>query len=403
MVTFRYKAQGQDGKPIEGIVKAQNEYSAVQKIRETTPVILEITPIKEGGNILSLELGSGKPKASDLAVMCSQLSIMMRSGIQIGTCIEMVANQTEDKRLRKVLTSVAEDVADGNSVAGSFERSGEGFFPPTFIETVRAGEQAGTLDNSFGKLESYFSKSYKNAQKIKSAMSYPLFVVAVAVVVVLVIMVKVVPVLTATFAEFGGELPVITQILIGISNFFSHWWYILLGIIVVLVVGLRIYFNTAQGRLVKGKILLKMPVLGKVNILSGASQFAETMSILLSAGVTVNNATEITSRVLTNEILSRDVAGMTARLEEGKSLGECMNRCEFFPQPLRQMTAIGEESGALEQTLEVIGQYYTNEADTASQKAISKLEPTMMVFLAAFAGFIVLSIYLPMFTMYDLF
>ena len=407
MNTYRYKAQNAAGKTVNGIINAPDEFSAVQKVRETAPVILEIVPVKsdsEKNGLLSLEIG-GKPKvkADSLAMMCSQFSIMLKSGIHIARCIELVANQTENKRLKKILQNIADDVAEGGGVASSFERDGEGVFPVTFIETVRAGELAGTLEQSFAKLEAYFNKSYANSEKIKSAMSYPIFVVVIAIIVVIIVMVKVVPVLTNVFAAMGGELPAITQALVNTSNFFAKWWLVLLIAILLIVVGCKLYFGTEKGRLDKGKLLLKLPIIGKINILSGSAQFASTMSVMLLSGLTVNRATEVTSRVLTNAIMQDDVATMTGRLEEGHPLGECILKCDYFPENLRQMTAIGEESGELAETLDVVGDYYTNEADHATAAALAKLEPTMMVFLALFAGWIVIAIYMPMFTMYNLF
>lgn len=407
MNTYRYKAQNASGKTINGIINAPDEFSAVQKVRETAPVILEIVPVKsdsEKSGALGMEIG-GKPKvkSDSLAMMCSQFSIMLKSGIHIARCIELVANQTENKRLKKILKDIADDVAEGGGVASSFERNGEGIFPVTFIETVRAGELAGTLEQSFSKLETYFNKSYANSEKIKSAMSYPIFVVVIAIIVVIIVMVRVVPVLTNVFAAMGGELPAITQALVNTSNFFAKWWLVMLIAILLIVVGCKVYFGTERGRLDKGKLLLRLPIIGKINILSGSAQFASTMSVMLLSGLTVNRATEVTSRVLTNAIMQDDVAAMTGRLEEGHPLGECILKCDYFPENLRQMTAIGEESGELAETLDVVGDYYTNEADHATAAALAKLEPAMMVFLALFAGWIVIAIYMPMFTMYNLF
>lgn len=407
MNTYRYKAQNAAGKTVNGVINAPDEFAAVQKVRETAPVILEIVPVKsdsEKNGMLSMEIG-GKPKvkADSLAMMCSQFSILLQSGIHIARCIELVANQTENKRLKKILKDIADDVAEGGGVASSFERSGEGIFPPTFIETVRAGELAGTLEKSFDQLETYFSKSYANSEKIKAAMRYPIFVVVIAIIVVIIIMVRVVPVLTNVFASMGGELPWITQSLIATSNFFAKWWLVMVIAILAIVVACKVYFGTEKGRLVKGKLQLQLPVIGKINILSGSAHFASTMSVMLLSGLTVNRATEVTSRVMTNAIMQDDVAAMTGRLEEGHPLGECILKCDYFPENLRQMTAIGEESGELAETLNVVGDYYTNEADRATAAALAKLEPAMMVVLALFAGWIVIAIYMPMFTMYNMF
>ena len=401
MATFKYKALTPDGVEMKGVMQAPDEYSAVQRIRQKCPVIQEITQVRESNeskSVLNLEIGSKKIDEKALSVMCSQFAIMLRSGQMIGRVMQMVADQTENKQLKKLLEDCAEDVEQGSTVASALERHGGKVLPMTFIETVRAGEMAGTLETSFTKLESYYEKSYKNKQKIKSVMSYPIFVMVVAVVVVIVIMAKVVPALSATFSDLGGELPMITKVLIAISSFFQRWYILMIIVIIALVVGLKLYFGTEKGRLVKGKLLLTMPVIGKINIFSSAAQFADTMSTMLSSGLTVNHAVEVTGKVLDNALLSEEVGAMIPRIEEGRGLGECMKSSQNF----KEMVSVGEESGSLDETLMTIADYYYNEQDHATQQAVSKLEPTIMVFLAGFAGFIVLAIYLPMFTMYNL-
>jgi type IV pilus assembly protein PilC len=287
-------------------------------------------------------------------------------------------------------------------MAASFERHGGKQLPITFIETIRAGELSGTLDRSFATLKDYYEKSYKNAEKIKSAMTYPIFVVLVAIVVLIVVMAKVIPALAGTFSSLGGDLPLITQIMIDASNFFAKWYILMLLVVLALVVAYKLYAGTQQGRLVIGKIMLNMPVLGPINVFHGAAQFADTMSAMLQSGLTVNRAVEVTAKVMDNAILQEDVSSMIPKIEEGRSLGDCIRATKDFPDNLKEMCAIGEESGSLDATLTTIADYYHNEEDHATTQAIAKMEPTMMVFLAVFAGFIVISIYLPMFTMYNL-
>ena len=404
MITYQYKAVGADGKPVRGVIEATDEFAAVQKVRATYPVITEISEVKPKSGFWSMELG-GKAKVDGktLSIMCSQFAIMLKSGIPLGRCIDMIADQTEDKKLKKILKGTAEDVMEGNSVATSLERNGKDVFPDTFIETIRAGEESGTIETSFGKMKTYYENSFQNVEKIKKAMSYPIFVMVVAVIVVIVVMAFVIPALAGTFADMGGELPVMTQILIDISNFFAKWWLLLLIVILALAIGFISYSKTQQGALFVGKLQLKMPVLGKIATMNGAAEFADTMSVMMACGLTINRALDVTSRVLSNEVLRQSVALIKPKIEEGHTLGETLRQCEYFPENLKQMTAIGEETGELDSTLNTIGEYYTNEANYLTDQAIAKLEPTMMVILAVFAGFIVISIYLPMFTMYDLF
>ena len=402
MVTYKYIALTPEGAKVNGVVDAVDEYAAVSRIKTQYPVVIKIDPVVKNEKLAFLSQDINKkvdPKA--LSVMCSQFSIMLQSGMNIAVCMEMIANQTEDKKLSTMLHESALDVSHGASVAASFEKNCEGL-PVTFIETIRAGEMSGTLENSFKTLEAYYSKSYQLAQKVRSALTYPIFVVIVAIVVLFVVMIKVMPTLTAVFGDLGGEVPAPTKVLIAMSDFFQAWWWVMAGALIALVVGFLLYGRTEKGRIWQARLMLKMPSLGNINTLNGAAQFANTMAALLQAGLPVGNALSVTGKVMDNYVLGLDVKRMVDQVEAGHRLGECMRQCEDFPQILQEMTAIGEETGELEQTLEVIGAYYTNESDYAIQKAIAKLEPTIMVFLAAFAGFIVISIYLPMFTMYDL-
>ncbi len=402
MVTYKYTALSAEGAKVSGVIDAVDEFAAVARIKAQYPVVVKIDPVvkSEALSFLSKDINK-KVDQKALSVMCSQFSIMLESGLNIAVCMDMIGNQTEDKKLRQMLKDSAQDVAQGASVASSFAKNCEGL-PVTFIETVRAGEMSGTLENSFRTLEAYYSKSYQLQQKVRQAMSYPLFVLAVAIVVLFIVMIKVMPTLTAVFGDLGGEIPTMTQILIDMSNFFSAWWWLMAGILAVLIISLLLYTRTEKGKIWAGKLLLKMPVLGNINTLNGAAQFANTMTALLQAGLPVGNALGVTGKVMDNYVLGLDVLRMVDQVEAGYRLGDCMRQIDHFPQILQEMTAIGEETGELERTLQVIGAYYTNESDYAVQKAISKLEPTIMIFLALFAGFIVISIYLPMFTMYDL-
>ncbi len=403
MISYSYRAFTAGGAEAQGMVQAIDEYNAVLQIRDQYPIIKSLKPIRSGRmqKLLSMELGSKKIKSKSLAMMCSQFAITLKSGMPIVRAMDMIARQTEDKRLKKILTAVSEDVAAGNMVASCFEKYKESF-PPTFIETVRAGEQSGTLDRSFEKLQSYYEKSYKTTEKIRSAMTYPIFVVCVAIVVLIVVMAKVIPTLAATFADLGGDLPLITKIMIDCSNFFARWWILMIIFLLALVIGWKSISRTEKGERFAAKLAISLPVIGKINRLNGAAQFANTMSVMLASGLTLDRAAATTARTIDNYLLRKDVFDMIGKIEEGRSLGQCIRETTHFPANLKEMCSVGEETGELDQTLSVVGDYFTNEADHSTKQAIAKLEPTLLVLLAIFAGFIVFAIYLPIFTMYDL-
>ena len=402
MTTYKYVAYSPDGAKVSGVVNAIDEYAAIDRIKAKYPVVEKVEEVKDSpiNDILNFEIGKKfDPKA--LSVMCSQFSIILNSGVPIDACLNMIAAQTKDKKLKKMLELSAEDVAQGTSIAVAFEKNYPDL-PVTFLETVRAGEVSGTLADSFESLKTFYEKSYTLNQKVKSATSYPKFVIAVGVVVLIVIMAFVMPTFTHMFDELGGELPGITKLLIKITDFFAKYWLVIFLVIAIGYIIFKLYTKSDKGRIEWGKFMLKAPVLGNLNTLQGATEFASTMATLLKAGLTVGEALEVTSKVITNPALAEDVHGMVEKIATGQELGNIMRQNQYFPQVLKEMTAVGEKTGELEKTLETIADYYTNEYDYAVSQAIAKPEPTMMIFLAIFAGFIVIALYLPMFTMYDM-
>ncbi len=402
MATFKYKALTKEGMQVSGVIQAPDQYAAAEQIRAAAPVILSINKVKEkGSSFLTADIGGNRINLKNLSILCNQIAITLRAGVPIAKCMEMIADQTEDKTLRKIFMETAEDVAGGAGLAASLRRNGPKL-PATFIETLRAGEESGNIERSFAEMAQYYEKQYKTQSKVKSALAYPIFVVCVAIVVLIVVMVMVIPTLSETFSELGGDLPVMTQMLIDTSEFFSKYWIFMVIAIVALVLAWKAYVKTENGAMTRGYLQLRMPVLGKIHRMTGAAEFANTMSMLLSSGLNVDRAIAITAKTLTNTVLQKDTEGMIARIESGRPLGECIRECREYPRTLQEMCAMGEETGELDSSLKVIGEFYTNEADVATKDALAKLEPTMLVLLAVFAGFIVISIYLPMFTMYNL-
>ena len=212
MLTFTYRAKSQNGTELRGVVQAVDRYDAAQKIRMNAPMIIELKQVKEkGDSIFTRDIGSNRINTKNLSVLCDQIAITLRSGIPLARCLQMIGSQCEDKILKKMMIATAEDVSAGSSVASSMERNCEQL-PATLIETIRAGEQSGNIEHSFEVMSKYYEKTYKNQDKIKSAMSYPIFVICVAVVVLIVVMTMVVPALTQTFRDLGGELPLCTRV-----------------------------------------------------------------------------------------------------------------------------------------------------------------------------------------------
>lgn len=403
MNTYKYSAISKDGAKVHGFLEAVDEYTAVSKIKLECPVVLSVEELKEQSGLaklLNADIGGKKVDIKALSVMCSQFSIILSSGVPVDAAIRMIASQTVDKKLKTMLEKAAEDVAQGSTMSDSFARNYPQL-PVLFIETVRAGEISGTIDRSFATLQKYYEKNYQLSAKIKQATSYPLFVLAVAVVVLIVIMGFVMPKFTSMFDELGASIPAMTKVLILVSNFFAKWWLLILFIIALLVILVEVWKHSDKGLYQWAELCLKFPVIGPINNLQACTEFSSTMSALLEAGMGVADSLEVTSKCMSNALHQKNVHGMVEKVQTGHMLGDVMKESGYFPQVLNEMTAVGEETGELAGTLSVIGDYYTNEYNFATQKAISKLEPTLLIFLALFAGFIVIALYLPMFTMYD--
>jgi type IV pilus assembly protein PilC len=236
---------------------------------------------------------------------------------------------------------------------------------------------------------------------VRSALAYPAFVLAIAVAVVIVLMVKVVPVFTDIFASYGSELPLITRILIDISEFFRKYILLILGVLAAAFIALKLYGNTEQGRINLAKLQLSLPVLGNIFELNAASQFANAMTTMLSSGLPMTKSISITARVLDNYYISQETGKLTGKLEEGRSLGASMREAAVMPDILVDMVAVGEETGELERTLDTVAGYYDTELEMATTSAINKLEPAILIGLALIAGFIVIAVYIAMFEMYN--
>ena len=401
MVTYKYVALSGNGQKVSGVIEAFNEMDAVDRLKQNHSVIVKMTPVKgEGEGLLNLEIGGNKLNNKAFIVMCSQFAIILNAGIPIARTVHLIADKTSDKPLHKMLVHVAEDMEAGRSIAASFAERGEKLLPPTFVETIAAGEQSGNLDKAFQTVFEHFDKQAKMAAKVRSALAYPIFVLFIAVVVVAVLMIKVVPTFTAVFASLGGELPVVTQILIAISNFFIHYWMVMVAVIAVFTIVYKVYGNTEDGRMNLAKWALKVPVLGNIQELNAASEFANTLTTMLASGLPMTRAITITAKTMSNYFMSTEVGKLAVKLEEGRGLGQSMREANFMPDILVDMVSVGEETGEMEKTLHTIAGYYDAELDMAIASALEKLEPALLVGLAGIAGFVVLAIYMAMFGMY---
>ena len=272
--------------------------------------------------------------------------------------------------------------------------------PKTFIETVRAGEQSGALEECFKRLHKYYDKTAKTKAKVISTLTYPAMVIAVAVIVVIIIMVKAIPAFGDVFAEMGTEMPAVTKGLIAVSNFFVGWWWLILLILALLGILYTLAKRTEKGRVAISSFSLKHAPLRRLHSMSAAGQFANTMATMLAAGLPVPKALDVVSQVIGNYVFSVGVREVKQSVERGRTISESMEEIEYFPKMLTEMVGVGERSGSLEQTLDVIGTYFDNEVEVLTSRLLSLMEPIITILLAVVVVFLLLAVYLPMFSMY---
>ena len=400
MTLFEYTATIASGEEIHGVIRAADESEAAIRLKESYTMIHSLNPVEEKTESELLKKKHRKYSDKALAMVCRQFAIILTAGLPIVRSIELVAGQTEDKNLKELLIEVAKDTSSGFSLADSFYSHAPDL-PTTFIETLRAGELSGSLSMAFDRLSNYYGKASKVRAKIISALTYPAFVLAVAVVVIMIIMVYAVPVFSQTFLELGTELPWPTRALIATSNFFSKWIWLILLILAVLVIGIKVYSMTEEGKYNIAKILLSAPIIGKIQLMNASSQFASTFSTMMAAGLPAFTALSITGRSMSNAYLGRAVGRAVENVEAGFRIGASMKETNLFPDLLVEMTSVGEESGSIEETLNVIGEFYDSEVDTLTTRAVALIEPAIIVVLAVFVCFVLLAVYLPMFSMYE--
>ena len=408
MTTYHYKGLASNGTPVEGVIDAFDQQDAITRSRANCKVLISVEPVSKSkfGNIMSADLGEmlngGKVQPKKLALICSQLAIELRAGLPMVPSLKLVAENEPDKRLKRLTNEVADDVHAGNNLADALALRGP-YLPRTFIETVRAGEESGHLDDTFRRLQKYYEDSANVKSKVGSALIYPILLIVVAVVVVVIIMVKAVPVFEKSFASLGNKLPGPTKALIAMSNFFTDNLPLLIIIVVVVALALFMFRKSNTGAHFFARLALIFPGLGAVNKMNGASQFASTLGTMMAAGLPMVQAARLAADVADNILIGENIAAAADGVTEGKRLTDGLRNSPWFPKLLIEMTAVGEETGKVEETLEVVNEYYTKEVGVAVNRALGILEPAIVVVMAVMVVFILLSVYLPLFSMYGTF
>ncbi len=380
-------------------MNAESRLEAVGRIRETGLLPEKVSEAK--GFRISEALTS-PVRISDraLGIAASQFSALLKAGIPLGRAVGLISEQTSDRAMRRILKACAADVEGGMTLAQSLEKNGRGV-PRAFIETVRAGETSGALDTCFCRLKDHCENSHRVKQKVISALIYPIFLMVLAAAVVGLITVWLVPTVTAVYENTGAELPGITRALIAVTGFLSEYFPAALLGAAALAVIFRIYVSTPSGGLFKAKAALKLPIAGKIILYNSAARFADTFSVLMMSGLTAVRALAVSADAVDNRAIGRSLSSAVFDLEAGKPLSEIIRANPYLPGLLAEMAAVGEESGLLGEAMYSAGEYYYAEANAASERALVLLEPVLTVVMGAVSAFIIIAVYLPMFSMYN--
>jgi type IV pilus assembly protein PilC len=364
-----------------------------------------LTSVKEKGREVAVPKIGGRRKkvnAKDLSIFTRQFSVMIDAGLPLVQCLEILAQQQENKNFQMVLTQTRQDVEEGSTLAAAMARHPK-TFDQLFVNMIEAGEAGGILDLILQRLSTYIEKIVKLRRDVVSAMIYPAAVIVIAIAVIAVIMVFVIPSFQSIFTGLlgpGEQLPLPTRIVVNFSEFLAGFGgLIILGVIIATVIALKFYYRTPGGHRRIDSILLKVPIIGSILRKIAVARFSRTLSTLLSSGVPILQSLEITARTAGNVILEEAINKVRAGVERGESIVEPLKATEVFPNMVSQMIAIGEQTGALDAMLGKIADFYEQEVDSAIASLLTLIEPVMIGFLGVTIGSIVIAMYLPLFTL----
>jgi len=399
MAVYRWQGVSPRGETMKGEMEATSREAVMIRLR--TQRIQPIpAQIKEKGKGLEYEikLPSIGPavKARDVVIFTRQFATMINAGLPIMQCLSILGAQTENKAFAKVINAIRDDVESGNTLYEATRKHPE-TFSDLYTSLVQAGEIGGILDTILVRLATYLEKAAQLKAKIKGAMIYPAAIVMAAFGVTGILLIWVIPVFAEVFESFGSELPKPTQFVINLSNFVISKVMYLIAAPIIAVVALRYAYRTDGGRLAIDKFMLKVPVFGPLIRKAAVARFTRTLSTLVSSGVPILDALQITSRTTGNRVVEKAIIEARASISQGKTIAEPLIDSKVFPPMVCQMIAVGETTGALDSMLAKIADFYDDEVDNMVANLMSLLEPAVILFLGVVIGGLVVAMYLPIF------
>jgi type IV pilus assembly protein PilC len=400
MPSFGYVAVNPLGKIKKGSIEAEDLEQARSFLKRSDLTAIEL---KEQG-ILTKDIDLpflNRVKARDLGVFCRQFVSIVSAGIPIYAALTMLASQTQNVRLKKAILDTHSQIEKGESLSDALRLHSPDIFPAMMINMVAAGEASGNLEKAFARLADHFEKGSRIRGAVKKAMVYPTIVLVVVIAVVALMMVMVIPSFTSVFVDMDMELPWVTKIVMGFSDWMVlHWWKLFLGIFGVVFL-LILFGKTDKGRHFFGKLVMKLPLFGDMTVKSASANFARTLSTLVSSGLPMLDSLEITAKNMSNIYFKEAVLYCRDEAATGANLSTPLENSSLFPPMVYHMTGIGEETGDLEEMLDRLADYYDEEVEAATKALIAALEPAIILLMAGIVGIVVCAILLPMFSMYD--
>ena len=396
MPVYVYRGTNRTGSAVNGEQAASNKTELLNLLKRQQ---IKVSRLSEKGKEFNFPTFKAGVKPKDLAVFTRQFSVMIDAGLPLVQCLEILAGQQENKTFETVLTATRASVEGGATLSGAM-RQHDKVFDALYVNLVEAGEAGGILDTILQRLASYIEKNVKLKRAVRSALVYPVAVLGVAAGVITLLLWKVVPIFGTLFLGLGVDLPLPTRIVIGLSNFVGSIFGLM---IVVLFVGagfaIKVWYGTEKGRFLLDGLLLKLPLVGILLRKIAVARFTRTLGTLISSGVPILEGLDITARTAGNAVIEKALNQVRTALEQGKNLADPLKETNVFPGMVTQMIGVGEQTGAMDAMLQKIADFYEEEVDAAVKDLLAALEPAMIVFLGVVVGGIVISMYLPLFSL----
>jgi type IV pilus assembly protein PilC len=399
MATFVFRAVDLAGVPARGEVDADTKQAVTDQLKARGLIVLDINA-KKGSKEISFEFFE-RVKARDLTVMTRQLATMVTSGVTILRALYVLEEQTQSKLLKRALVQIRKDVEAGLPLSDSLARHPK-IFSPLYIAMVRSGETGGMLESSLMRTADQLEKEDALRRQVRAAMIYPAVVVSFAIIVLIALVAFIVPVFAKVFKDFGGKLPGLTQFTVGLSDFVTGRWYLIIVIVAGIVWAFLSWKKSTWGRAQWDRFRLRIPMrIGEVVQKIALARWSRTLSALTNAGVPILQAIEVTGQTAGNKVVEDAMDSVRDSVKRGGTIAAPLKEVPVFPSMVVHMVGVGEETGALDTMLNKIADFYEDEVNAAIKALTSILEPVMIIVIGAIVGFIVISMYLPLFKVYD--